>query len=55
MDKGAYTSEELQEIEKGKVDSGLSRLEQLKKELEEHYHRWEAQQLQLEELISQTN
>lgn len=35
MDKGAYTSEELQEIEKGKVDSGLSRLDQLKKELEE--------------------
>jgi bifunctional DNase/RNase len=35
MDKGAYTSEELQEIEKGKVNSGLSRLDQLKKELEE--------------------
>lgn len=35
MEKGAYTSEELQEIEKGKIDSGLSRLDQLKKELEE--------------------
>jgi bifunctional DNase/RNase len=35
MKKGAYTSEELQEIEKGKIDSGLSRLDQLKKELEE--------------------
>jgi len=35
MQKGAYTSEELQEIEKGKVDAGLSRLDQLKKELDE--------------------
>lgn len=41
MDKGAYTSEELQEIEKGKVDSGLSRLDQLKKELEEAVEREE--------------
>lgn len=35
MQKGAYTSEELQEIEKGKVDSGLSRMDQLKKDLDE--------------------
>jgi bifunctional DNase/RNase len=35
MQKGAYTSDELQEIEKGKVDAGLSRLDQLKKELDE--------------------
>lgn len=35
MDKGAYTSEELQEIEKGKVGTELSRLDQLKKELAE--------------------
>jgi bifunctional DNase/RNase len=35
MEKGAYTSDELQEIEKGKMDAGLSHLERLKKELEE--------------------
>jgi bifunctional DNase/RNase len=35
MDKGAYSSEDMQEIEKGKVEVGQSKLEKLKKQLEE--------------------
>ncbi|MFQ5583039.1 MAG: bifunctional nuclease domain-containing protein [Calditrichia bacterium] len=35
MERGAYSSDDLNEIEKGKVDVGESRLDQLKKQLDE--------------------
>lgn len=35
MEKGAYSSEDMQEIEKGKVEVGQSRLDKLKKQLED--------------------
>jgi bifunctional DNase/RNase len=39
MQKGAYTSDEMQEIEQGKIETGQSKLDQLRKELEDAVER----------------
>jgi len=39
MQKGSYTSDEMQEIEQGKIETGKSRLDQLRKDLEDAVER----------------